>query len=343
MNQTTAPKKIVVIGGSGFLGSYIVRKCIAQGHEVLATNFRPLESGYLKYISPSAKWKTLDIMNIFDLEECFIGQDIVINTAAKVSFNPKSKKEALRLAIEGTANVVEAAGSSGIQKLVHMSSVAALGRKKMINHIDESSIFSHSEYDTMYGLSKFLAEQEVWRGHYEGLPTTILNPSMVIGAGPWGQSSTKIITSIAAGLSRFPPGSNGFVDVRDVAEAAVNAIHPETDGERFIISSDNVSYELFFNLVSQGLGLKTNWKMLTPTIAALAWRWEKIKSSIIGSEPSVTRDQVISMQTESHYQNEKSIRVLGLSYRKIQDSIQEATRQYVQDSQGSNHFSMLPM
>ena len=342
MHQTAAHKKIVVIGGSGLIGSYIVRKCIAQGHEVLATNFHPMEAGYLNYIAPSATWKTLDIMNIFDLEDCFQGQDIVINTAAKVTFNPKSKKEAIRLAIEGTANIVEAASASGIQKLIHISSVAALGRKKMENHIDESSIFSHSEYDTMYGLSKFLAEQEIWRGYHEGLPATILNPAMVVGAGPWGQSSTKIITAIAGGLSRFPSGSNGFVDVRDVADAVIGALNPGTDGERFIISGDNMPYERFFKLISQGLGLKTNWKALTPTAASLAWRWEKIKSSFTGADPVITRDQVKSMMTKSIYQNEKSVRILGLNYRNIQHSIQESTRHFIKDGENSRKFSMLP-
>lgn len=332
---------VVVIGGSGFVGSYIVKRCLQKGYKVKATHFHPLSDELKVSLGDQVEWIQLDVHNLFDLEETLEGADYVVHTAALVSFNPKKKKEAFRLAREGTMHVTEAAKSIGIKKLIHISSTAALGRKKLENRIDESTIFSHGEYDTTYGLSKFLAEQEVWRAWHEGLPVTILNPSMVIGAGKWGQSSTKIITTIDKGVSYYPSGINGFVDVRDVAEATVRAIEVDQTGERFIISSENLSYQTVFSLVGEGLKMQTKWKLLTPQLSSLAWRWEKLKSIFTGAEPSFSRDQARSMQTLSYYDASKSVNYLGMEYRGIEKTILETTQKYMESKKSGRSFSML--
>src|SRR5690606_32172382 len=104
-------------------------------YHVKATHFHPMAEEMKKAFGPGVEWINLDIHNIFDIEKVFEGADVVVNTAALVSFNPKKKKEAFRLAREGTLHIVEAAKATGIQKLIHVSSIAALGRKKLENHI----------------------------------------------------------------------------------------------------------------------------------------------------------------------------------------------------------------
>lgn len=334
-------RNVVVIGGSGLIGSYIVRKCIQEGLTVRATHHSKLNPDCQKALGPGVEWVQADILNVFDLEDLFKGFDVVINTAAIVSFDPRKKKEAFRLAKEGTTNIVQAAVDAGIRKLVHVSSVAALGRKKMDNVITEKEVFSHSPFDTSYGLSKFLAEQEVWRGYFEGLPVTIINPSMVIGAGPWGQSSTKLITSVQEGLAYFPAGSTGFVDVRDVADAAFLALSGDVDGHRFIISGENLAYEYVFKEISRHLKTKNQWKPLTGGLAALAWRWSALVSFFTGKEPVITKENVKSTSTRTAYVNAKSMDILGLTYRPVEQSIEETCRVYREEGRLGQRFAML--
>lgn len=334
-------RKVVVIGGSGLIGSYIVRKCSQEGLTVRATHYSNLNPDCQKAAGSGVEWVQADILNVFDLEDLFKGFDAVINTAAIVSFDPRKKKRAFRLAKEGSANIVQAAVDAGIRKLVHVSSVAAMGRKKMVNVVSEKEVFSHSPFDTSYGLSKFLAEQEVWRGYFEGLPVTIINPSLVIGAGTWGQSSTKLITSVQEGLAYFPTGSTGFVDVRDVADAAFRSLSCDFDGHRFIISGENLTYEHVFKEISRQLNMKTQWKPLTGILAALSWRGSAFVSLITGKEPVFTRENVKSTSTLTTYVNTKSTDILGLTYRPVQQSIEESCRVFIEEGQMGKRFAML--
>ncbi len=217
--------------------------------------------------------------------------------------------------------------------------MAALGRKKPENYINEKEVFSHSIYDTHYGLSKFLAEQEVWRAHFEGLPVAIISPSMVIGAGPWGQSSTSLFTSVNDGLKYYPQGVTGFVDVRDVADAVYLAATKKTDGERFIVSAVNLSFEEVLKNISQNLNLKVGWKPLTPRLAAFAWRWSKLASFFTGKPPVITSENVKSTATKSWYDNTKSKEVLGVEYRNVHTAIEDSARLFLKSKQ---HFDMLP-
>jgi nucleoside-diphosphate-sugar epimerase len=339
--EHTKIRKILVIGANGFIGSYIVKKCIQQGFDVTATYRKNPDPFLTSTFGNQVTWRQLDIMNLFDVEESTKGMDAVINTAAVVSFNPKKKKEGIRVGIEGTANIVNAALENNISKFVHISSVAAIGRKKVENHINETDIFSHSGFDTDYGLSKFLAEQEVWRAHYEGLPVTILNPSMVIGAGPWGQSSTKLITSIYEGLRYYPVGTTGFVDVRDIADAAMLTLQDKFDGQRFIISAQNLSFEKVFSQIAQNLTLSKTLKPLTPNLASFAWRWSKLVATLTGKEPVITKDNAKSTGTISWYDNTKSTEILGLQYRDPLAAVKETCSVFLAGRNKNHTFDML--
>lgn len=333
---------MLIIGASGFLGGYIVEKCLREGYNVRAGFKNILDEKYRQHFPDNVEWVPLDILNLDSLREAMEGMDIVVNTAAMVTFDSSRKKEAFSLARDGTTNILEVAVEYNIRKFIHVSSVAAIGRKKMENYIDEKVIFSHSPYDTVYGLSKFLAEQEVWRAYYEGLPVTILNPSFILGASFWGKSSTKIFTSLKNGLRYFPVGITGFVDVRDVADAVVKSFDEKFNGERFIISAENVSYESVFKKIHQTLKLPQKLKPLSPSLTGIAWRWAKITSFFNGKEAIITKDKTISTKTLSYYDNTKSKDVLGLSYKNIQETLVETSLLYLNDVKNNNAFSFLP-
>ena len=121
--------------------------------------------------------------------------------------------------VEGTANVVNMALEKNVRRLIHISSVAALGRTTTGGSVNEEKKWEESKVNTHYAKSKYKGELEVWRGISEGLDGVILNPSTILGYGDWNNSSCAIFKNIYEEFKWYTPGINGFVDVEDVARA----------------------------------------------------------------------------------------------------------------------------
>ena len=136
--------------------------------------------------------------------------------------------------VEGTANVVNIALEKNIRRLVHISSVAALGRKADGGHVNEEKKWEEFKGEYALCKSQYKAELEVWRGISEGLDAVILNPSTILGYGDWNSSSSAIFKRVYDEFKWYTPGVNGFVDVEDVAAATVLLMESGISGERFI-------------------------------------------------------------------------------------------------------------
>src|SRR5690606_19058561 len=132
--------------------------------------------------------------------------------AATVSFNPRKNDELKKVNIEGTANVVNASLKSGVQKLVHVSSVSALGVKHDGSLISENSAWEQDRHSSFYSRSKYFAELEVWRGMAEGLKSVIVNPSLILGAGNWENGSSAIFKKAWEEFPWYTEGGGGMVD-----------------------------------------------------------------------------------------------------------------------------------
>jgi nucleoside-diphosphate-sugar epimerase len=167
---------ILVTGGTGFLGSNLLRKLVNVGEPVRAL-YRKKIPYQLQDIQDKIEWVTGDILDVCVLEDVMAGVDKVYHCAAVVSFHPGNHREMMKVNVEGTANVVNMAIDAGVKKLVHVSSVAALGRAKANGVIDEGNEWQESKNNSQYAVSKYLAEMEVWRANAEGLATAIVNPA----------------------------------------------------------------------------------------------------------------------------------------------------------------------
>lgn len=240
----------------------------------------------------------------------------------------------------GTANLVNAALFCQVPKFIHISSIAAIGRKKLEDHIDEKVLFSHSPYDTTYGLSKFLAEQEVWRGHAEGLQVTVLCPSMVLGAGNFKSSSPKLFTKISEGLKFYPLGTNGWVDVRDVATAVYQVLMSDHDGQRFIISAQNLKFQDVFSKIAVKLNVAPPSKPITNFWGNVFWRIELLRSWIMGSEPVFTKETFMSTSVTAIYDNSKSVNELGMHYKDIERTINDTVQSFIDAKKLGQHVTV---
>lgn len=317
---------ILVTGATGFLGSELIHQLTRQGIKLRALKRTGSAIPDLIKDNGLVEWVIADINNLSDLEDAFEGVGQVYHCAALVSFNPKDKAKLLRVNIEGTANIVNLCMASGA-RLLHVSSVAALGNAKKGELITEKDFWEYDVKAHSYAVSKYEGEMEVWRGIAEGLDALIVNPSVIIGAAAGFEGSGAIFKLVKDGLSFYTRGATGIVDVADVAKSMIALMDSPATAERFILSSENYHYKQFFGEIARGYGVKPPAREARPWMLAIAWRAAKLASLFRGKPASLTSDAARSSLNESLYSNEKIKAAIGITFKPLKQSIEEICRQ----------------
>ena len=316
---------ILVTGGAGLLGKSLIEQLLLNGEKVKAIyNKTPISNE----ANPNLVLEQCDILDVYSLEDAMENISEVYHCAGLVSFNSKEEKKLYSINVEGTANVVNAALNAGVKKFVHVSSVAALGRIRPGELINEKMEWTPETSNSQYGYSKYLGEMEVWRGVAEGLNAVVINPSIILGAGNWNEGSTKIFKSVYDEFPWYTDGVSGFVDVRDVAATMIALMKSDITSEKFIVSAENISYQHLFNLIAKAFNKKEPSKKVTPLIASLTWRLENIKSRFTGSSPLLTKETAHTAMTKVEYNNSKLLQALPqFKYTPISQTISTICKQ----------------
>jgi dihydroflavonol-4-reductase len=335
MSNFNSTGKILVTGGTGFLGAYIIGELIRKGYDVRAIH----RQGAIPFFLPAdirekVEWLRCDIRDPLGLEDAMTGVDAVIHAAAKISFSGRERRELWSTNIEGTANVVNAALERHIPRFLYVSSVAALGRTAGSEEVSEEKSWEKSPYNTNYAISKFHGEMEVWRGIGEGLPAVIVNPSTILGYGDWNNTSCAIFRSVYNGFPWYTEGINGFVDVLDTARAIVRLLESDINGERYILNGDNWSWRHLFETMAREFGKKPPTREATPFLAGIAWRAEKVKSLFTGRSALLTRESARVAASKTLFSNGKILRLLpDFRFTPLEETIRMACQHYLQTAQ----------
>ncbi len=328
---------ILVTGGTGLVGSYLLYELTRKGHKVRAL-LRPGKKAYdtsklfncisseNEHLIELVEWVEGDVLDPFSIQQAMQGIEYVYHCAALVSFNPRQYKEMIAVNVEGTANVVDACLQNGIKKLCHVSSIASLGQAEKGEFIDENAKWKTSGANSGYAISKYGGEREVWRGIEEGLNAVIVNPSVIIGAGCHHRATNQLFHNIKNFIPFHSTGVNGYVDVRDVANAMILLMESDISGERFVLNSENLTLKDFFIKVADILG-KPHPRIAIngPVMTAIAWI-DEMRALITRSKPLLTRENVRSVMSKSYYSAEKFKDVLGYSFIPITESLEQAFR-----------------
>ncbi|HEY0655100.1 MAG TPA: SDR family NAD(P)-dependent oxidoreductase [Chryseosolibacter sp.] len=320
---------IAVTGANGLLGSYIVRKLIDEGKEFVALKRKDSDVSLLADVNSKIKWIDADVTDAVALEDAFENVSHVIHAAAVVSFNPRMAKKLFDVNVNGTRNVVNACLSTGVKKLIHISSVAALGRLKGQSEIDESHKWVDNPLNTTYAESKYLAELEVYRGHEEGLNTVILNPSVILAAADWTKSSAKLFKYVWDEKKFYADKDMNFVDVRDVAEIVLNFLDVDANGERFILSAGSLTLHDFFNRVATQLNRKAPSVKLSQWMLNIIAFVESVRAWLTRSEPLITRETARLADSYFSYNNKKIRKQLNFEFQSIDETINWCCQYYI--------------
>lgn len=319
---------ILVTGGTGFVGSYLIRLLVQEGGRVRALRRPGSPTDLVRDVADRVEWVEADVTDLVALEDAFDGVTHVCHCAAMVSFHPRDQRRMMQVNVEGTANLVNLALERGVQRFIHVSSIAAIGRSKERTHLDEKSPWTHSKATTQYALSKYLGEQEAWRAQAEGLPVAIVNPAIILGSGFWDVGSARFFQQVHKGLKFWPIGRSGFVDVRDVAQFIHRLLDSDVVGERYILNAQNIPYREFFQQVAAAIDARPPSIKVTPLLAEIAWRVEWLKEKLLGLTPVVTKESARSSLNQFDYGNEKSLTMPGFTYRPLAETIRDTGRQF---------------
>ena len=323
---------ILVTGATGLVGSYLLYDLLKSDEPVRAIlhNHKSLErtrdifeslGGDAPKMLERIEWVKGDVLDVMLLAEAMQGIKKVYHCAAIVSFEPGDDKQMMKINVEGTANVVNAALEAGVVKLCHISSIAALGRTENSDVIDEKSQFKTNRYNSKYSLSKHLAEREVWRGTAEGLNAVIVNPSIILGYGHPDKGSTKMFTTIYKNSLFYGQGINGFVGVEDVVRAMIQLMESPVVNERFVVSAGDFSYREVFSMIARGFG-KPEPKFPVPApILELVWRFEWLRAKITRAKPLITKETARTSKGNYSYPTQKIKRILNFEFTPLEETI----------------------
>ncbi len=330
---------ILVTGSTGLAGSHLLQELTSRGQRVRALHRKNSNKDFVGHVFKAyaqdaekqlslIDWVEGDVLDIYSLEEAMEGVKKVYHNAAMVSLSAGDHKKLAKVNVEGTANVVNAALASGIEKLCHVSSISALGRANQDGITDETTDWVTSRHNSYYAISKFNAEREVWRGSVEGLKTVIVLPSVILGLADINNSSMKLFKTILNGLPFYTPGSNGYVDARDLARAQVILMDSDIQNEKFIVSSENLSYKEVLGMIARGLEKRPPFIGVNKPMASMAWGFFKVKGMFTGKAPIITRETAATAMREYVYSNRKIREATGIEFRPVQETITELCHIY---------------
>ena len=314
---------ILVTGATGFLGSELAALLLEQGGEIRCTKRKnSVVPDILVPFQKQIEWVEADLLDIFALENALDGVKHVYHCAAWVSLKQADKKQMIYANLTGTANLVNLCLLNGI-RLLHVSSIAALGEAKPGELINENNYLDETKVSDGYTISKFESEMEVWRGIAEGLNAVVVNPSLIIGASAGTNGSGQLFETVRKGIKFYTSGSSGLVDVQDVAACMITLMNSDIRSERFIISAENREFKQLIPEIADAFGIKPPGIYAKPWMLSIGWRVASLLSAITGKPPFLDKMSALSASAISNYDNSKIKKAIGIEFKPISNSIIE--------------------
>ncbi len=324
-------RKVLVTGGSGFIGSAIVKELVKQGAIVRALlepggDFANLEGSDVERVE-------CDIRDLEGVTRAVKGAEYVFHSAALYRFWSKDKKAFEEVNVGGTKNVMLAFEKEGCSRLVYTSTVGTLGLSggKDVPSNEES----HVDIDHLFGnykKTKYVAEHEVLKRASEGLPVVLTQPTMPIGAGDRGPTpSGRLVLDFLNGkMPAYVDTTLNIVDVRDVAAGHLLAGEKGKLGRSYILGGTNLSMAEILGCLSEITGLKA------PTIEiphfvplGAAYLSEFFQSKIAGKQPFVELEAVKMSGTHMSFDDSRARNELGHSSREATCALASAVDFYL--------------
>ncbi len=334
---------ILVTGGTGLVGSHLLYFLLKNNSTVRAIHrknsdliaVKKVFSYYTKEVEETyakIEWCEANITDIPALTEAFRGITHVYHAAAYISFDPKNYYKLKKSNVEGTANIVNMCLANKVKKIAYVSSVATLGKTNDNSPITEKIQWNAEGKNSVYAITKFGAEMEVWRGTQEGLNAVIVNPSIILGSGFWDEGSSKLVKNAIRGQKYITKGGNGFVDVIDVVKALITCMDSNISNEQFLLNGANFLYKDFFEKIAVVAGSKPPRSFIPKWLLLIASTIDWLMSLFFRTKRKLLKSIVKSMFTITTYDASKIERELGFNFTPIEETLVRIVKNYKKEN-----------
>ena len=315
----------LVTGATGFVGSAVARELDARGHQVRVLIRSTSDRRNLEGFQPDIM--VGDLNDPTAVARAVAGCRYLFHLAADYRIWVPQPAAMLRTNVEGTVGLMRAAKAAGVEKVVHCSSVAALGVTADGSPANEETPVDPAKIVGAYKRSKYLSEQAVRAlVRDEALPAVIVNPAAPVGARDIKPTPTgRMIVDAANGkIPAYMDTGLNLVRVEDVAIGHLLALERGRIGEGYILGGENLSLREILTMITEEAGRRPPRIKVSPTMMwPAAWVDEKL-ARLFRIEPRVTRDHLRMARSKMYFSSDKAIRELGYAPRPVRPAIKEA-------------------
>ncbi|MFT7668360.1 MAG: dihydroflavonol-4-reductase [Planctomycetota bacterium] len=314
---------VLVTGATGFLGAHIVRTLLAQNDKVRALVRPGSARNHIRKLG--VEFIEGNLLDEKVMEKACEGVDAIIHCAALLSYWSRQNAMQYSTNVDGVSILLRAAHKARVRRIVHVSSVAAVGATRNGEVLDESAVWNLHGAGVHYAHTKHQGEQRMLAAAWGGMPIVVVNPSSMFGPRLDGRPPSPLITGIMRGrLPWIPPGGVSITDVSDVAAACVRAQRAGTPGSRYILAGHNVTWEQLYNSIADAADGRLPKLKLTARRLRMLKILATCRDKLRLSRPPWTPELYRSYGSYSWYRSAKAERELSYSVRSLRLIIRHA-------------------
>ncbi len=320
---TDSTRLTLVTGASGLVGNNLVRQLLELGRRVRVLVRDPNKESLRGLVVETFVG---DILHPASLQPALAGVASVFHVAGSIAIDGRNDEQMRQINVEGTANVVDACLQNGVGRLVHFSSIHAFSHLPKDEAVDEHR---QPALDTRvhlpYDASKAAGEQEVFAGIERGLDAVILNPVGIFGPHDYGPSPSGefLLQLMHRKLPGLVQAGYFWVDVRDVAAAAVAAETSGRCGEKYILTGEYGTFKEIARWVQEFSGVRPPLLIVPLWIAKIVAPWVAWYSRLLGIRPLVTPEAIQIVDCHQKILTDKAAVELGFQARPLKETISD--------------------
>jgi dihydroflavonol-4-reductase len=320
--------KILVTGASGFIGTHLVPRLVQLGHDVRTVGRSTVPPPKLAGIKIEHTYG--DITNPESVKKAVAGCDMVYHLAGLVSYKKKDEFRQNAINVIGTRHVMTACLQAGVKRVVHTSSIAAMGIPKRGTIGTEDLEYNLAGRGLTYCDTKHEAELEVLKVYKDGLNVIILNPGIIFGEGDTHPHHHAIFAAMSKGsLLGVPPGGIPFSDINDVIEAEIACIDKGTFGQRYCVVSANLSFMDAAAVFAKVAGTRRPLLEIPGPFLVIAGLLSEDILPGFGVNPPLTRQNAWLCQHKIFFSSEKAQKELGIKLTPFEEMVRRTAPYYL--------------
>jgi len=321
--------RILVTGGTGFLGRIIIEKLLEQNYKDISVISSQLVEDINKM--SGVAYHHCDITDVVELSQYVESADIVIHAAGFISYQKQDVKKLQNVNSRGTENVANLCIHHKPRKVVHISSIAAIPNHPLRKLISEKDRFNDRNFSSNYGMTKYIGESHMWRARAEGVDVCVLNPSLIIGIGDWQKGTPNFFQKIDQGLKYYPSGGNGIVYANDIADFIIWILKGKAEEDQYILSGENVMFKHLFDLIADSLSIPKPTLEIKGMLKYAARVVDLLQSTIYNHPRYLSKESLANISEVKRFDNSLSLTVEGFEYTDIKLAVQNISEAYLKD------------